>query len=816
MAAISAAVLIAGCGGGGQDQAVGYTVDSGAAQKGPLAQGSAVFVNELSGVTFQPNGKGYTFSTVDNLGAFSTAGIRFGTAYLSTLASGYYFNEITGAQSTDIVNLRGLSHVGTGYDTVINVNALSSMAVNRIIKLATVAPKLSFAVARAQAQRELLAAFYIYNGTAVLNGATVAGVAQPANLTALDLSKGRAGDQILAAMSGVVMTAGANGNGVNTLLSQIAVDLGDDGLLNNSPNYTLNVQSILCAAAATTDYSVVAANLNRVYGTKYVAADLSQWVDTSGCVDQVINKYKFKATNVAAGTESKSVAYIAGPDDAGQCFSVGGMSSGATAKLYYKGSSTAVVGTQKVNLGDSVIVGITVDSGVTASAFVQRSAPSASGVCPTAVPVSGLVRVMNYTVSGSATYTIGGTVIGLGDGQSVTLRNNGGNATTVTANGAFTFTPALVQGSAYSISAGTQSSGQICDVTNGNGIATSAVSNVNVSCRLPVYMVSTFAGNLPGNADGAGAAARFEYPAGVAVDASGWIYVADTNNHQIRKISPSGLVSTLAGTGRPGYQDGDAASASFYYPRGVAVDSNGWVYVADTNNSMIRKISPTGAVSTLAGSQMVGFSDATGRNAIFANPTGVAVDANGWVYVADTYNNMIRKISPLGVVSTLAGRGPAGSADGPTATARFSEPFGVAVDESGNIYVADTGNRKIRKITVAGEVSTLADSTGCSNEDSSIPWRYGSVSFCAPRGVSADRSGNIYIADYGNHKIRKINLAGLVSTVAGSDNGIGSLDGAATSLGASFSNPVGIALDINGNIYIADSGNHKIRKITSQ
>jgi len=395
-----AAALLTACGGGVDSVAVSdagsYTVESGVAQKGPLAQGSEIFVSELSATTYQPNGKTYPFATNNNLGTFTPGGITYSTPYLSTLAQGYYFNEITGTYSNDIVDLRGLSQVGTGGDTVINVNVLSSMAVNRVTKLATTAPVKTFALARAQAQRELLAAFYVYNGTAILTGTTVNNIAQPANLTALDLSKSRAGDQMLAALSGVVMTAGVNGNGVNTLLSQIAVDLGDDGLLNNSTNYRTSVKSKLCAAAAATDFANVATNLNTLYGTTYSATDLSQWVDTSGCVDQVINKYKFTASNVAVGTVSKSPAYTVGADDVGQCFSVGGVTTGATAKLYYNGGATAVVGTQLVKANDTVTIGINASTAGTYSGFIQRSAPAVNGTCPTVVPLNGLTRVAKY------------------------------------------------------------------------------------------------------------------------------------------------------------------------------------------------------------------------------------------------------------------------------------------------------------------------------------------------------------------------------------------------------------------------------------
>jgi hypothetical protein len=254
------------------------------------------------------------------MGAFTPNGITYGSPYLLTTAQGNYYNELTGVQSNDVVNLRGLSQIGTvgavTADTVINVNALSTMTVSRITKLATrgtASP--SFAAARIQATREALGALYVYSSSSILSGTTINGVAQPANLTALDLSQNQAaGNQLLAAVSALVMTAGTTASGVNTLLSQISVDLADDGVLNNSVNYPVSVQSQLCAAAASTNFATVATNLNKVYGTTYAETDISQWVDTSGCVDQVINKCKFNGT-ATAGTESKSPSYAVGPDD---------------------------------------------------------------------------------------------------------------------------------------------------------------------------------------------------------------------------------------------------------------------------------------------------------------------------------------------------------------------------------------------------------------------------------------------------------------------------------------------------------------------
>ena len=796
VAACAAAVVLVGCGGGGGDnQTAGYTVDSGAAQKGPLAQGSAVFVNELSAATLQPNGKEYTFRTSNSLGAFSTAGITFGSSYLSTMAWGYYFDEITGKQSADVVALAGLSQLGIGGDTVINVNALSSMAVNRITKLATQASPLTFAAARAQAQKDVLGAFYIYNGTSILTGTSVNNVGQPANLTALDLGKNRAGDQMLAAVSGLVMAAGANGNGVNTLLSQIAVDLGDDGLLNNSPNYTRGVSTQLCAAADVTDFAAVANNLNKLYGTKYTATDLSQWVDSSGCVDQVIDKYKFTATNVKTSTASKSPAYVAGPDDVGQCFSAGNATSGASAKLYFKGSTTGVIGTQKVALGDSMTIGISAARDGSFAAFIRRSAPDSTGACPTTVPASGLVRVQKYTIVTTPTYAVGGTVNGLAAGQSVTVLNNGGNARTVSVNGAFTFTTALATGAAYAVTVGTQPGGMTCIVSNGNGTIDTMNVNVSIQCgeREPTsYVVSTMAGNEIYGAGDGGEKNSPARPGGVAVDAAGNVYVANTSHNKIRKISAEGVVSTLAGSGEQGNTDGAGASASFDAPTGVAVDGVGNVYVADKRNHKIRKITAGGVVSTLAGTGVPGSADGVSTTATLYYLVGISVDSSGNVYVAEPY--AIRKISKAGFVSTLAGSGGVGFEDGPGTMASFYFLTGVAADAAGNVYVAEPEAHRIRKISSVGLVSTLAGTAqNQGNKDGAAT----SATFAYPNSVAVDTAGNIYVSDEGNQRIRKISAAGVVSTLP---VGVRSC---------------GIAVDAARNLYVA-SCDKKILKLTPQ
>jgi sugar lactone lactonase YvrE len=322
-------------------------------------------------------------------------------------------------------------------------------------------------------------------------------------------------------------------------------------------------------------------------------------------------------------------------------------------------------------------------------------------------------------------------------------------------------------------------------------------------------VVTTLAGSgMVGSVDGFGTGiiASFYSPIGVAVDASGNVCVADYNNNKIRKINSRGVVTTLAGSGDAGSTDGAGTAASFYDPRGVAVDASGIVYVADQNNNKIRKINPAGVVTTLAGSGGTGSADGTGTAASFNAPTGVAADASGNVYVADYSNNKIRKINSAGVVTTLAGSGGLGSTDGTGTAASFYHPYGVAVDASGNVYVADEGNQKIRKIDSAGVVTTLAGSGNYGSTDGTSS----AASFDNPSGVAVDASGNVYVADSGNNKIRKISSAGIVTTLAGG-NGYGSTDG--TGAAASFSNPSGVAVDASGNVYVADSWNNKIRKI---
>ena len=310
----------------------------------------------------------------------------------------------------------------------------------------------------------------------------------------------------------------------------------------------------------------------------------------------------------------------------------------------------------------------------------------------------------------------------------------------------------------------TDGTGTVASFYQPFGVAVDASGNVYVADYgsnkirkiTPLGVVSTLAGNnKSGSTDGVGTAASFYYPNGVAVDASGNVYVADVGNYKIRKITPAGVVSSLAG-GTFGNADGIGTVASFSSPVGLTVDASNNLYVADQGNNKIRKITPSGVVSSLAGStySVYGSTDGTGTAASFNSPKGVAVDASGNVYVADYVNNMIRKITPAGVVSTLAGSTKSGSSDGVGTAASFYYPAGVAVDTSGNVYVADMLNNMIRKITPAGVVSTLAGSTTSGSKDGVGT----AASFFQPRGVAVDASGNVYVADLGNDNIRKISI----------------------------------------------------------
>lgn len=341
------------------------------------------------------------------------------------------------------------------------------------------------------------------------------------------------------------------------------------------------------------------------------------------------------------------------------------------------------------------------------------------------------------------------------------------------------------------------------------------IGNQNIRKITPQGVVTTLAGSagIAGSVDGTGTAALFNLPQGIAVDGAGVVYVSDTFNSTIRRISTTGAVTTLAGAaGMTGAVDSAGSSARFSYPIGLSVDAAGAVYAADFGNSLIRKIGADGTVETLAGSAgLSGTADGQGRGARFDHPAGVAVDGAGNVYVVDTSNQTVRKITAAGSVTTLAGTaGSGGRADGAGAAARFFYPSGIAATSAGTVYVADTGNHMLRIVTPAGGVTTLAGATGVAG---AVDGFGSQVRFAYPGGVSIDGAGALYIADHNNHTVRRMGAAGAVTTLAGVPGIAGSADGLGSI--AKFSGPTGVAADGSGNVYVADAGNSTVRKIAA-
>ena len=326
------------------------------------------------------------------------------------------------------------------------------------------------------------------------------------------------------------------------------------------------------------------------------------------------------------------------------------------------------------------------------------------------------------------------------------------------------------------------------------------------------YSFTTLAGETAlGSTDGSGSKARFNLPQAIVCDAAGNIYVADTSNYTIRKITPDGVVSTFAG--KAGFSvdsshaahngDGTGTAARLNPPLALALDPAGNVYVAGMGDAPFREITPAGVVTTIASGSPNGF----------IAPAGIVVVSPSLLYVSDTGNNVIRKITLSGSstlsITTLAGASSAGTDDGSGSEAKFFSPQGLALDASGNVYVADTGNHTIRKITPAGDVITFA---GTARRRGHVDGLGTAAQFDTPTSLTLDLAGNLYVADYGNNTVRKISPAGLVTTVAGASGIQGHVDG--NFAVARFLNPQGVAVDPAGNLLVADGRDQTIRKIT--
>lgn len=317
--------------------------------------------------------------------------------------------------------------------------------------------------------------------------------------------------------------------------------------------------------------------------------------------------------------------------------------------------------------------------------------------------------------------------------------------------------------------------------------------------------VTTFAGaGYPGFDNNVGAAASFSEPFGIAVDTRGNVMVSEGGqSNRIRIITPEGAVQTITGSDE-GYADGPGTSALFNTPSAIAIDKRGNLIVADTSNNRIRKITTEGVVSTVAGIAEAGYRDGPADQAQFDAPVGVAVDTEGNIFVADTYNDRVRKIAGDGRVSTIAGAGSPGFVDGQSETALFDTPCGLSVDAQGNIFVADTGNDAIRKISPSGEVSTIAGSSQAADAPYDVE-----SELDRPVGIALTHDGFLFVVSQGNGKIHRITPEGEMAHFAGHSTGFANGAGSA----ARFNGPSGIAVDRHGNLYVADTENYLVRRV---
>jgi len=472
------------------------------------------------------------------------------------------------------------------------------------------------------------------------------------------------------------------------------------------------------------------------------------------------------AVAITSSATLKAIAYATGYADS--------TVSTATYTIQYSPSNLTQPSNETVATGHSVSI-LASASGTPAPSFQWQVSTDGGNTW------TNLINGGSYSGVTTNTLTISGTANLNGYQYRYLATNSAGS----TASSAFTLTvaPALLP---FPVSIGLDAA---------SNLYVGDTSSNTISKITAAGVVTTLAGSSgnSGSTDGAGSAARFNQPSGVFAMSSGVLFVSDTANATIRSVATDGTVSTFAGTaGSSGTTDASGSAARFNHPVGLAQDASGNLYVADANNHTVRKITSTGVVSTFAGHAGVsGSGDGTGIAAYFNFPTGSAFDSkSNLIYIADTTNNTIRKITSTGAVSTLAGlAGTAGSSDGTGSGALFSQPCGLAVDDSGNIYVADKANSTIRKITPAGAVTTfagLAGIAGLKDGTGSDAW------FNQPQDVKVDAAGNVYVADTGNAAIRKITPSGAVTTLSlssssSSSSGSGGSSGSSSSSSSSGS-----------------------------
>lgn len=422
-----------------------------------------------------------------------------------------------------------------------------------------------------------------------------------------------------------------------------------------------------------------------------------------------------------------------------------------------------------------------------------------------------------FTLSGTATVTIAtcgssiDTYLHLLNGSSgeIAFDDDGGCG-----NFSSAITATLSAGTYYVVSEGygTNQGSITTTITVGAGLQAPCISygggpkTFNVGTVITPWVPVNSCGAVSAGATSTFVSGYYQ-PLGTVIDPSGNLYVSDAGWNQIFKVSPGGVSTLFVGSGSAALVNGSGSGASFYHPVGMASDASGNIYVADQDNNVIRRIDPAGNVTTYAGTGSQGSTNGFRTSATFYLPCGVAVDASGNVYVADSFNNMIRKIDPAGNVTTLAGTGVSGWQDGSGNIARFSQPFNLVADASGNLFVTDRVGQRIRKVTPAGVVSTVAGSGSAAyvNGNGIL------ASFNGPTGIAIDQQNNLYVSDESNYMVRKIDPAGNVTTLAGS-GATGSANGAANT--ATFNYMFGVAVNKNtGSLYMGELANQDVRKI---
>ncbi len=483
---------------------------------------------------------------------------------------------------------------------------------------------------------------------------------------------------------------------------------------------------------------------------------------------------------------------------------------------------------------DSMLA-ITVDAGgsvyVGGGATVRKITPDG-----TVTTLAGISRTYGASDGDARSARFGGiSGIAVDAGGAIYVADGGSNINGIVGSRIRKLTQAgivstLAGGSAYGAVDGP---GTVATFSSMNGLTIDRQGNLFVADEgnhtirkiTPAGMVSTLAGTAsqlaPAAADGAGAAARFHLPYGLAADSAGNVYVSDSDPgleiNSVRKITPAAEVTTITGDGAgAGTTDGPSSAARFARPEAIALHSDGTLFVADTGNQLIRKISAAGITSTLAGNpgrgSFMSSGDGAGAQATFFQPAGIVVGSDGVAYIADAVRNTIRRVGNDGVVTTLAGsyQNRGRPADGQGAKAGFSSTNGIAIDGNGTLYVADY--QAVRKVDANGNVTTLAGTLG--------PWDGGTADgslaqarFGYLTAIAIDASGNLYLTDSRNNNVRKITPAGFVTTLAGTTGVAGDADGQGSA--ASFNGPHGIALDKAGNVYVADTENNLIRRIST-